>query len=188
MLRSRRRCCCGLCHLSPAGDSAHLAARPATPAVFAQRQRRHPAQRVDPGVGRASVAPRSRCTCSRPTSSIRRTTRWRSLSRSSCRRCMGAPLSLGGRVPGARLQPGRHRRLALTAFATFVLVEAWTGSFLAGLLAGSALRVQHPHAHPLRARAGHPHLRAAAGAAGDRSTRAGRVLAAPRCCWPARSR
>jgi hypothetical protein len=50
---------------------------------------------------------------------------------------MGAPLAWAGASPVLVYNLVVIAGLALTAFATFVLVEAWSGSFLAGLAAGS---------------------------------------------------
>jgi len=50
---------------------------------------------------------------------------------------MGAPLAWAGASPVFVYNLVVIAGYALTAFATFLLVEAWTGSFLAGLLAGS---------------------------------------------------
>ena len=50
---------------------------------------------------------------------------------------LGAPLAWAGASPVLVYNLVVLAGYALTAFATFVLVEAWTGRFLAGLLAGS---------------------------------------------------
>ena len=50
---------------------------------------------------------------------------------------IGAPLAWAGASPVLVYNLVVIAGYALTAFATFVLVEAWTGSFLAGLVAGS---------------------------------------------------
>jgi hypothetical protein len=50
---------------------------------------------------------------------------------------IGAPLAWAGASPVLVYNLVVIAGYALTAFATFLLVEAWTGSFLAGLLAGS---------------------------------------------------
>ncbi|HEX9369009.1 MAG TPA: hypothetical protein VF921_20435 [Vicinamibacterales bacterium] len=50
---------------------------------------------------------------------------------------IGAPLAWAGASPVLVYNLVVIAGFALTAFATFVLVDAWTGSFLAGLLAGS---------------------------------------------------
>jgi hypothetical protein len=50
---------------------------------------------------------------------------------------LGAPLAWAGASPVLVYNLVVVAGYALTAFATLVLVEAWTGSFLAGLLAGS---------------------------------------------------
>jgi hypothetical protein len=50
---------------------------------------------------------------------------------------IGAPLSWAGASPVLVYNLVVVAGYALTAFATFLLVETWTGSFLAGLLAGS---------------------------------------------------
>src|SRR5207248_5885446 len=51
---------------------------------------------------------------------------------------MGAPLSWAGASPVLVYNIVLIAGFALTAFATFLLLEAWTGDPLAGLLAGSA--------------------------------------------------
>lgn len=50
---------------------------------------------------------------------------------------IGAPLAWAGGSPVLVYNLVVMAGFALTAFATFLLVEAWTGSFLGGLLAGS---------------------------------------------------
>jgi hypothetical protein len=50
---------------------------------------------------------------------------------------IGAPLAWAGASPVLVYNLVVIAGLALTAFATFLLVEAWTGSFLAGLVSGS---------------------------------------------------
>ena len=50
---------------------------------------------------------------------------------------IGTPLAWAGASPVLVYNLVVIAGYALTAFATFVLVEAWTGSFMAGLLAGS---------------------------------------------------
>jgi hypothetical protein len=50
---------------------------------------------------------------------------------------IGAPLSWAGASPVLVYNLVVVAGFTLTAFATFLLVESWTGSFLAGLLAGS---------------------------------------------------
>jgi hypothetical protein len=50
---------------------------------------------------------------------------------------LGAPLAWGGASPVLVYNLVAILGLALTAFATFLLVDAWTGSFFGGLLAGS---------------------------------------------------
>jgi hypothetical protein len=52
---------------------------------------------------------------------------------------MGMPLAWAGASPVLVYNLILILGLALTAFAAFVVIEAWTGSFAAGLLAGSAL-------------------------------------------------
>src|SRR3954465_8256440 len=51
---------------------------------------------------------------------------------------IGAPLSWSGASPVLVYNLVLIAGFALTAFATFVLVERWTGHWLAGMLAGSA--------------------------------------------------
>ncbi|HEY2434779.1 MAG TPA: hypothetical protein VGI12_19055 [Vicinamibacterales bacterium] len=51
---------------------------------------------------------------------------------------LGAPIAWSGGSPVLVYNLVLIAGFALTAFATFLLVESWTGSFFAGLLAGSA--------------------------------------------------
>src|SRR5215467_8068338 len=51
---------------------------------------------------------------------------------------MGAPLAWAGASPVLVYNLVLIAGFALTAFATFLLVERWTGSWIAGLLSGSA--------------------------------------------------
>src|SRR5206468_7282277 len=50
---------------------------------------------------------------------------------------IGAPLAWAGGSPVLVYNLVVIAGMALSAFATFVLIEAWTGSFPAGLVAGS---------------------------------------------------
>src|SRR3954467_520287 len=50
---------------------------------------------------------------------------------------IGAPLAWGGASPVLVYNLVLMLGFALTAFATYALVDAWTGNFAAGLLAGS---------------------------------------------------
>src|SRR5215467_15885797 len=50
---------------------------------------------------------------------------------------MGAPLAWGGASPVLVYNLMLIAGFALTAFATCLVIEAWTGSLLAGLVAGS---------------------------------------------------
>ena len=52
---------------------------------------------------------------------------------------MGAPLAWSGASPVLVHNVVLIAGLALTAFAGFLLIESWTGSLMAGLLAGSML-------------------------------------------------
>ena len=156
-----------LCDLSPSGGSAYLAPRPGPRPPFTQRQRRYAAERVDPCVGRASTA-------ARPGAPVRSQHLLPGARRAGLLRTAHRPRAdwgaarVGGGVPGARLQPRRHRRLRAHGLRD-IRARGGLDRQLPGRPAGRiAVRLQHAHAHPVRARPGHPYLRASAGAARPR--------------------
>ncbi len=162
--------------LPPARHRPHLAARDQSRDAVAERQRRRPAERVDPGVGRAPAPARARAPLRRQ-HLLSRARLARLLRAADRPGSHGRAAALARGLAGARLQPRSASGLRADGVGRLrgrVRVDRGPHRRDARRL---DVRVQHAHADAPRAHPGHPCVGTAARASGGRSHSRPRALA-----------